>query len=109
MLPKKHRLTLRKERFFFKQVERCSSTTFLFLFKKNNKKVRFAVVIPKKILSLSTRRNALKRRYRATLVENKEILIKPYDVVIFLRKTPKTDGTDKAELLFNLKKICLPK
>lgn len=70
MLPKHFKLDLRKKRDFFSLCKKKFSKDFSFFYQVNeNEGLKIAVVIPKKIVKLATKRNWERRRIFSVLEE----------------------------------------
>jgi len=88
LLPKKNRLFLKSdfEKVFLqgKTID-CSELRIKLLFTKNSQS-RFGIIVGRKVVSLATKRNRLKRRLRAILYSFLPEFKKTFDAVLIVKK-----------------------
>lgn len=89
MFPKQYRFSSRIEGEFFRTAKRIYSPLFILYIKNNNlDHSRGAVIVPKKVVSKSTRRSEIKRQMRIALLTGLQEKT-GLDLVLYLKSVKK--------------------
>jgi len=89
MLPTSVRLPLREEQDIFKNASRKKTKYVVVYYRENNKtSTRFAVVVPKKVATLATKRNYIKRFVEGVIVDwYRESSAFAKDIVVYVHRS----------------------
>ncbi|MCB9813478.1 MAG: ribonuclease P protein component [Pseudomonadales bacterium] len=94
MLPKSLKLDLRSDKSFFFNCKKKHSRYFSLFYKKNNELgLKIAIIVPKKLVNLATKRNKIKRIFSSSInliLEDKNIKLelfkKSLDLALVVNK-----------------------
>ncbi len=106
MLPKQHRLLLRKHVNFFSEAKRAWSTNLIFFTRPSNTTFTTTVIVPKKIEALATKRNLLKRKISTSLLQVISEITVPLEMVVVAKASAK--NTTTTALALEIKKFLEP-
>lgn len=108
MLPKDHRLDLRKERDFFSKAQRQHTQNLSFFWIQTKNQQKATVIVTKKSSLLATKRSALKRITREVIVQ--EFKKNPtcyFDIVVVLKKPIAVQQVIQEEVAALFLKLCM--
>lgn len=104
MLPRSKRVGKTLFQNVFREGRVYSSTNFSLRAKTSNDKNTFAVVVPKSVSPLATKRNVLKRRGYVLLRKIDQKTTKPVSVILFFKKG--SEKTPFSVLEREIKELC---
>ena len=111
MLPTKQRITTDKEfTQIFRKGKSVHTSLFVFKYMENTRQyTRVGFVVSNKVDKHATKRNALKRQYRAIISKKRDELTKGFDCVFFVKQLSKEKdfAEIEREVLNTLKKAKL--
>lgn len=107
MLPKDHRLDLRKEREFFTKAQRQHTQNLSFFWIQTKNQQKATIIVTKKSSLLATKRNALKRIAREVIARDfKKNPTCYFDIVVVIKKPIAINRVIQEELATLFLKLC---